>query len=74
MLSNLKLRTKLFAGFALVLILSTISTMSAIRYMQEMVEHTEDMFQRAHMAVAHALSTESKIIKMSREVKDLVLA
>jgi methyl-accepting chemotaxis protein len=74
MFRNRKLRTKLFLGFALVLILSTVSTIAAIRYMRQIVENAEAMTYYAHTAVTRALSTESTIIKMSREVKDLVLA
>ena len=43
MFRNRKLRTKLFLGFALVLILSTVSTIAAIRYMRQIVENAEAM-------------------------------
>lgn len=74
MFRNMSLAKKLVFGFALVLLVSTVVTGFGIVYMGRIADTTETMFNYSYTAHTSALGAQAGIIKMGREMKDIVLA
>ena len=74
MFRNMSLAKKLVFGFALVLLVSTVVTGFGIVYMGLIADTTETMFNYSYTAHTSALGAQAGIIKMGREMKDIVLA
>ncbi len=74
MFRNLKLAYKLILGFAFVLLLITLVTVTGIVYMDRIADSIEEMHEYPYTAAETALAVQAKIISMGREMKDLVLA
>lgn len=73
MFRNLRLSKKMILGFALVLIVSTVVTGSAIFYMGRIADTTDTMFNYSYTAHVNALEAQANINAMARDMKDVVL-
>ena len=73
MFRNMSLGKKLVLGFALVLLINTAVTVFGIVYMGRLADTTETMFNHPYTAHTSALGAQTGIIRMGREMKDIVL-
>lgn len=69
MFRNLKLSTKLAIGFALVLVLSTVVSVVAIVYMEQISNTTTLMYDHPYTVHTEILRARGNIIAMSKEME-----
>lgn len=72
MFRNLKLSMKLSLGFAVVLVISTVVTVIAVWYMDEIANSTEVLYSHPYTVHTSALKIQRDIFSIEQEMKDMV--
>ncbi len=69
----MKLSFKLGLGFALVLILSTVATVSGLIYLNSAADSTRQLYEHPYTVHTEILKTQGNIIAIDRHMKDIAL-
>lgn len=73
MFKNLKLSVKLALGFILVLLVSTIVSLVAITYLNQMADSTKLMYDQPYAVHTSILRVQRNITAIGREMKDVLM-